>query len=304
MTSINVAHLLSACLSLSRQAGVIIRSVRASGDLNTIQKNGAVDDPCTVADTRSQALIVSGLRSVWPSLCIIGEEDPSSLPAVADTQERPSLNLVDETGLAAELRAVPLEEVSVFIDPLDATKEFTNGVLPCVMTLVGICVKGDPVAAVMNQVFAGENGRAVYGARGLGVMGLEPPVRVRPVEHQGKFVVVTSASHGHKALDDAIALVAPDVVIREGGCGYKCLLVMQGVADSYLYPVTGTSRWDTCAPEALLRILKGDLTDRHGKRIVYDPLGGPPAGTWKNASLVASSTLHLHERVLKALSKM
>jgi 3'-phosphoadenosine 5'-phosphosulfate (PAPS) 3'-phosphatase len=77
---VNVGQLLSASVALARQAGSIIRSVRQSGDLQT--QNKGVDDPCTVADVRSQRLIIGGLRSVWPSLVVVGEENTPDVQAV------------------------------------------------------------------------------------------------------------------------------------------------------------------------------------------------------------------------------
>jgi len=47
--------------------------------------------------------------------------------------------------------------------------------------------------------------------------------------------------------------VSDDRVIRCGGAGRKVLMVARGEAECYLYPCKGTNKWDTCAPEALLR---------------------------------------------------
>jgi 3'-phosphoadenosine 5'-phosphosulfate (PAPS) 3'-phosphatase len=38
---------------------------------------------------------------------------------------------------------------------------------------------------------------------------------------------------------------------------YKTLLVMERVADVYVYPTIGCKLWDTCAPHALLSALGG-----------------------------------------------
>jgi hypothetical protein len=53
-------------------------------------------------------------------------------------------------------------------------------------------------------------------------------------------VAVTTLSHGSVALDEAIRQVQPARLLREGGCGYKALMVAQGEADVYLYPQPGT----------------------------------------------------------------
>ncbi len=286
----NLGVLLSASLSLARQAAGIIRRVSLSGNLGTIQKG--VDDPMTVADLESQRLIVGGLWSVYPGLAVVGEEDT---PDVVASAVKPRLDLIDLLRVPSELREVPMDEVCVFIDPLDATKEYTQGRTWCVMTLIGITHKGVPVAGVMHQPFAqtgDEEGHAVFGLKGYGVEGL-----IRKPHAAGDGVVaVTTLSHSSAALDDAIARVKPDTVVREGGCGYKSLLLAQGVADLYLYPQPGTKRWDTCAPEAILRELGGVMSDREGRDIVYRP-----SGDMLNQSLVACMSKELHSRVIASL---
>ncbi len=288
---VNVGVLLSASVSLARQAGRIIRRVSQSGDLGTVQKG--VDDPMTKADLESQRLIVGGLWSVFPGLAVVGEEDT---PGVVASKEQPRLDLIDLESVPRELRAVPLDELCVFIDPLDATKEFTLGKTWCVMTLIGITRRGVPVAGVMHQPFAEdaaeEHGHSVYGLRGYGVVGL----RRAPHPPAEGLVAVSTLSHGSPALDAAIAKVRPAVLRREGGCGFKALLVAQGAADVYLYPQPGTKRWDTCAPDAILRELGGAMTDMEGRDIVYSR-----SGDMMNQSLIACMDKALHERVIASL---
>jgi 3'-phosphoadenosine 5'-phosphosulfate (PAPS) 3'-phosphatase len=127
-----------------------------------------------VADLASQKLIISGLWSVYPGLAVVGEEDTPNLSAA---EEKPRLDLVDLEAVPRELRAVPLDDVCVYIDPLDATKEYTLGKTWCVMTLIGITLRGLPIAGVMHQPFGdGERGRTVYGMQGFGVIGLQRKV--------------------------------------------------------------------------------------------------------------------------------
>ncbi len=45
-------------------------------------------------------------------------------------------------------------------------------------------------------------------------------------------------------------------------------MVIEGAADAYVFPSLGTKKWDTCAPEAVLRALGGMLTKPDGT--VYD----------------------------------
>jgi 3'-phosphoadenosine 5'-phosphosulfate (PAPS) 3'-phosphatase len=62
------------------------------------------------------------------------------------------------SGLAAPaaLRRVPAAAVCVLVDPLDGTKEFVDGRLQSVQTLIGVSVYGRAVAGVMGLPFHGD----------------------------------------------------------------------------------------------------------------------------------------------------
>jgi len=91
--------------------------------------------------------------------------------------------------------------------------------------------------------------------------------------------------------------VPEERIKRVGGAGNKCIMVAAGVTDVYLYPCPGTNKWDTCAPEAILRAAGGVLTDPTGKQIDYSD-----ASEVRNlAGIVASGTPAIHDFVLAAL---
>lgn len=58
-------------------------------------------------------------------------------------------------------------------------------------------------------------------------------------------------------------------VFKAGGSGFKVMQVIEGNHDVYIYPRLGTKKWDSCAPEAILRSVGGTLTDALGKDIDY-----------------------------------
>lgn len=99
----------------------------------------------------------------------------------------------------------PLEHVTVFIDPLDATKEFTLGNHFCVVTLVGIAVAGEVVAGVMHQPFEGPAGRTMWGWIGVGahVPSLHTPSR-------DKLVLCTTRLHSTPEIDVGYTLQCPN----------------------------------------------------------------------------------------------
>jgi len=48
---------------------------------------------------------------------------------------------------------IPLCELCVWVDPLDGTKEFTEGRYEYVSTLIGISCQGHPVAGIISEPY-------------------------------------------------------------------------------------------------------------------------------------------------------
>ena len=81
--------------------------------------------------------------------------------------------------------------------------------------------------------------------------------------------IVTTRSHVTDILRRDLNNIPNSEIVHAGGAGYKVLYVIEGNADCYIYPRNGTKRWDTCAPEAILRSLNGQLTDVFGNEYNY-----------------------------------
>lgn len=146
-----------------------LKQVATGGATLTVDKSGGKEfDPQTVADLTSQHIIVDSLRAHWPDLQIIGEEgvlEPDTTlvhhPNVVPWQQSleltgsythapdspcwPQFGLL-ESFLAAPRRAgwesawdgdLNAKNVTVFVDPLDGTREFTEVLFftPCVPVL-------------------------------------------------------------------------------------------------------------------------------------------------------------------------
>lgn len=99
---------------------------------------------------------------------------------------------------------------------------------------------------------------------GVGVGGFvpfEPP--------SDKFIITTTRSHSDAIVNKALDALNPDEIIRVGGAGHKVMMLLEGKAHAYVFASKGCKRWDTCAPEGILRALGGIITDIHGRDYDY-----------------------------------
>lgn len=294
-------RLLSASVAAARKSGAIIRQITQKGDLKI--KDKGYDDPQTEADRQAQHCIVATLQSRFPGICVVGEED---LPLVQDKH----LVAVEDDGeilectCPDELRNVQLSDVTVWVDPLDGTNEFTRGFLDHVTTLVGISVSGKAVGGVIHQPFfnlsGGEEkaGRMVWGLVGLGVFGVAPIASGLKPSSTKDLRLCMTLSHSSQFMEQVLKKLDPKEVHRTGGAGNKILMVVEGRSDVYVHSTAGTKKWDTCAGEAILRACGAYLTDLHGNNIVYDP-----KGDWPNENgIIAAVNDSVHKMVRTAIA--
>lgn len=241
------------------------------GELGVVEKG--LNDLQTEADRSAQRCILSSLEKNFPNVAVIGEEGPMDSEPVSEDWIVSALNSDVLTHSCPEdLKAVKEEDVVVWVDPLDGTKEYTQGLLDHVTILIGIAVGGRAVGGVIHQPYfnyknesdPAKMGRTMWGVIGLGAFGIQ---RILPP--QGQCIVATTRSHSDKLINTAVDAVKPDSVLRVGGAGHKVLMLIEGQAHAYVFASKGCKKWDTCAPEALLQAVGGQLTDIHGNRIQY-----------------------------------
>ncbi|CAE1305658.1 cysQ [Acanthosepion pharaonis] len=134
-------RLLSASVTLSHRAGIIIRDILKTGDLGIHDKG--VDDLQTEADRSVQRCIIGSLQHYFPKISIIGEEELTYASDIEKIQEKEFSKDVLALTCPDNLKNVKENEVIVWVDPLDGTKEFTQGLLDHVTVLIGISVNGN-----------------------------------------------------------------------------------------------------------------------------------------------------------------
>uniref|UniRef100_A0A674EZJ4 3'(2'),5'-bisphosphate nucleotidase 1 n=1 Tax=Salmo trutta TaxID=8032 RepID=A0A674EZJ4_SALTR len=267
-----VMRLVASAYAMAEKAGAIVRRVLQSGELGIVEKTGA-NDLQTLADRLVQQSICASLSKSFPKITIIGEEDLPEEAVKEDLIESGQSEDILQKSCPAEYSALKEEELVVWVDPLDGTKEYTEGLLDHVTVLIGIAYGGKAIAGVINQPFfnyqlgteSADMGRTLWGMPGLGAFGFE----LQEVP-DGRRIVTTTRSHSNKLVTDTVDAMEPHDVIRVGGAGNKIIQLVEGKASAYVFASLGTKKWDTCAPEAILLAVGGKLTDMHGSALCYD----------------------------------
>lgn len=266
-----VLRLVASAYNVAERAGSIVRKVLHSGELGIVEKTGA-NDLQTQADRLAQQSICASLSRRFPKLTIIGEEELPSEEVKEELIENGQSEEILQKTCPPEYSELKEEELVVWVDPLDGTKEYTEGLLDNVTVLIGIAHKGRAIAGVINQPFYNYQlgagavlGRTIWGMPGLGAFGFQ----LQEVP-DGRRIITTTRSHSNKVVTDCVDAMDPDEVVRVGGAGNKIIQLVEGKASAYVFASPGCKKWDTCAPEAILHAVGGKLTDMHGNPYRYD----------------------------------
>ncbi|KAL3287574.1 hypothetical protein HHI36_002040 [Cryptolaemus montrouzieri] len=215
-----ILKLLASSVTAAGRAGKIIRDIMSRGELGIVEKGK--NDLQTEADRSAQRCIIASLSQQFPNLTIIGEEEPSHCEVPSDWLVTDCDQDILSKQCPEELLDVSDKDIVVWVDPLDGTSEYTQGLLDHVTVLIGVSVKGKAVGGVIHQPYHNykqekdTNGRTIWGLIGLGVGGFTP---MSPPS--GKFIVTTTRSHSDGVVLKALEVFNPDEVLRVGGAGHK-----------------------------------------------------------------------------------
>eukprot|EP01100_Stratorugosa_tubuloviscum_P000369 TRINITY_DN107_c0_g2_i7.p1 TRINITY_DN107_c0_g2~~TRINITY_DN107_c0_g2_i7.p1 ORF type:complete len:391 (-),score=215.13 TRINITY_DN107_c0_g2_i7:164-1336(-) len=313
--TVNLAKLLSVSIDCAQRAATIIRNVWFSKDLGICQK--APNDIYTRADVEVQQMLIGALLNIWPNLPIVAEEN--CVEPFCSFEPNQNLLTHIEFEFPNELKELPINEICIFIDPLDATKEFTQGNLSAVLTMIGISLNGRPIAGVINQPFAeleksDSTGSLVWGIVGWGIIGIEHFYKENISYYIGELtnfnnnnnnnnnnqsiILTTTRSNWSPIVQQLVNKISPDLILKAGGAGYKLLLVVCGIANVYAMPGASTCKWDTCASEALALAAGAILTDISGVCYVYTQ----NCSNVNQNGVVVSKNLDIHVQIISKLN--
>lgn len=163
----------------------------------------------------------------------------------------------------------------MWVDPLDATQEYTEGggdksLLKFVTVMVCVAVKGHPIAGIIHEPFSGTSGVTHWA---WVEHGKSDSLTRRPHKEgrEKELTIIYSRSHPGEVSKVANGAFGEGYKLHEvvaGGSGYKALEVAKGSADLYLH-VTSIKKWDICAANAVLNELHGKMTTLKGREVDY-----------------------------------
>lgn len=256
---INLRQLLAVAIRAAESGG---KEVVGQKDNLLIKSKGktkeGANDSVTNADLRSHCIMLDSLSHPFPDLRVISEESKTVCSESGDYSSAVlNPDLQDEW--------VDVGDVTVWIDPLDATQEYTEKLYEYVTTMVCVAVKGEPVIGVIHKPFAPKTFWGWKGRRhSFENTPKESGDQLRFIvsrSHSGKVAELVKEKFSHRKFE----------IISAGGAGYKVLELINGNADLYLH-VTAIKKWDICAGNAILNALGGRMVTVDKNLISYgDP---------------------------------
>jgi 3'(2'), 5'-bisphosphate nucleotidase len=215
--------MINSIIEIAKEAGEAILEIYKQ-DFSVELKSD--NSPLTIADKKSNDIIVAALKNIDASIPIISEENKL---------------------LEYEIRKSWTK--CWIVDPLDGTKEFIkkNGEFTVNIALVenGIPILGVVHVPAQQITYYAEIGKGSYKLEN----NITSILKIRPLAQDGVLKIVGSRSHQTPELLEYVAqqklkFAAVDFVAA--GSSLKFCLLADGKAD--VYPRLGpTMEWDTCA---------------------------------------------------------
>ncbi|XP_054280735.1 inositol polyphosphate 1-phosphatase-like [Macrosteles quadrilineatus] len=230
---------------------------------------------CLDGETIELKVCISEEKTAQQLLRIVGDEKVANLLACL-VHSKPEFP--DDLEIPTDVTCLPLEEIGIWIDPIDSTAEYinaneeissVNGIclsgLPCVTVLIGAFLRGkssgNPVLGVLNQPFHKYADGRWKGRVMWGIAYRETILSsVTPLSGGEKLVVL---SRFEKEEVKSRLKKAGYTLLEAAGAGYKLMLVATGAVCAYVLSKPCTFYWDTCSVDTILRAHTGGLVNYH-----------------------------------------
>lgn len=234
----DLAEVLKTVKQLTKEAGDVILDIYAK-DFSVDYKEDK--SPITLADQKSNDLIVHTLKSRYPECAILAEESQDNLDRLKN-------------------------DWCFIVDPLDGTKEFVkrNGEFT---VNVALAHRGKPVLGVIGIPVSGE---FYYAVKGEGAFyekdGHTQKINVSSRVEDIRMVV--SRSHKSDKLASLIERKGIQNILTVGSAIKGCMIA-KGEAEVY-YRFGYTMEWDTAAMQCIVEQAGGIFRQMDGSEMTYN----------------------------------
>lgn len=219
----------------------------------------------TIADGVVQHLLVNYLFSGDKFAAVVGEEDESNVnivtkPFVVDDLVIPDsyVDIIESTRIQIEdlsksICGTSYKHLSVFIDPIDGTREFSTKLGEQCSVCIGFSdTEGLPVGGLVYRPIT-EPPTWAAGAKSENYADHELDMATTPnvnglLTTNGSISPFTVQMMAHCQLHR----------VPSGGAGNKMLMLLEGKGGAYIQD-RGVSRWDTCGAQAVIEAHGGIL---------------------------------------------
>jgi len=240
-------------------------NVNSSGDMT---KKKADASYFTIVDGVVQHLIINYLFRGNKFAEIVGEEDGSDINIVQKPFHVDELVVPEEfEGIISEARERMSElskridyfsykSLTVFVDPIDGTREFATGKGEACSMLIGYNDQfGKPVAGIMYRPIINSKAPKVTWAAGAKAESYYEAVLDVPTTPQPRGMLVTDA----RVSDFIVQLTFELGFVRVPSLasGNRALMLLEGKAGAYIRDTGGFAKWDCSGPGAVLEAAGG-----------------------------------------------
>ncbi|KAG8570802.1 hypothetical protein GDO81_011424 [Engystomops pustulosus] len=266
---VDLRELLAVAVQAAELGGKEVKAVRESSTNLQVNSKGktreGADDKMTRGDLLSNKKMANLIKSNFPGVQVNSEEHlgDDDKEVINWDHTIPS----EITDIVTSPKLVPSDSITIWIDPLDATQEYTENLVNYVTTMVCVAVNGKPIIGVIHKPFTGYTAWAMVDSGSN--------IKKRDSYNKKTPTIIVSRSHAGEVKEVTLRTFGNETkIISAGGSGYKVLSLLdvpgkdQEAADVYVH-VTYIKKWDICAGNAILRALGGQMTTLQGEDIIY-----------------------------------
>lgn len=221
----------------------------------------------TIADGVVQHLFIEHLFAGDKFAQIVGEEDESHVQIKSKPYTVDDLEVPDEFVAAIDAATIKIDQLStridkkayqdltVFLDPIDGTREFATAQGEYVTMLMGYNDPlGKPVAGVMYRPLT-EPCTWAAGAKSEEYAAGELDM-AEPHHPKGMLITDAAVSPFIKSLIEACGMER----IPSVASGNRAMMLLEGKGGAYIRDTGGMAKWDTSAPTAVLEAFGGTMS--------------------------------------------